>query len=591
MIPRMSAASPTVRKVSQPHTSAGASIRDWVEALAKGSCSSAELLTHLRELGRQDPESIWEALALLDQSYRSRRIDRETFLPIKSELQQFALRRNPAADTAAGSGGAAAAPLEAVAPTPVPPAVVQVRAPAPVRVGSVLRERYRIIGVLGKSATGTVVEAIDEMRADAPDNVQRIAIRILDSALLRESGQMSSYLARICKLQALTHPNVLRIFDFDQDHGRPFLTMELLSGASLPQLLAPADSPLRFQLDRRHVLRCIAGALQFAHESGIVHGELSAEEVFITLSGDVRLMGLDRGFNKSIDDVAKDHLAFAWLVRDLLGGAATSTSGRLRRPEGLNDTQWRALEAVIHGNASEGARLLQLFAESTRVAGMDEIYAVAHVPSQPGTSGSNARTRGKGKWIWALLVVGMAGGAGYLNYEPLERQMPIVRVPNPEPPAKAPKVESPAPNVPLPMAEVQTVEIAPESPPAVRHSTLNLARAAIQVEDSNTVARVRVVRQGNLSRSASFVWWTESGSAEPDVDFYPVTPRGAQIPANSASIDLFVPLVPNARHAEPVTFYVKIDEVGSGAVLGSRTLAQVSVVPPGYVAPAASTPD
>jgi serine/threonine protein kinase len=181
-----------------------------------------------------------------------------------------------------------------------------------------------------------VIEAIDEMRADAPDIMQRIAMRILDAQQLKESGQMSAYLRHVCKLQTLSHPNLLRVFDFDQDEGRLFLTMELLSGSSLPQFVAPTASALQYRLDRRHVLRSVAGALQCAHAQGIAHGELRAEDIFITLSGDVRLMGLDGAFNRTSDDIAKDHLAFAWLVIDLLGDR--SHPGQLRRPEGLTDS-------------------------------------------------------------------------------------------------------------------------------------------------------------------------------------------------------------------------------------------------------------
>ena len=566
MIPRMNAAVPTPRRPPLPHTDAGASIRDWVDALAGGSCSSAQFLGHVRELGREDSEPIWEALALLDQSVRSRRIPREIFLPIKSNLQQFALKFSqeavpppPAATTSAAAEASPAAETS----------------PAPVGVGSVLRGRYRVIGVLGTGTAGKLVEAIDEMRADVPDALQRIAIRILDSGQLQDPGQVSAYLRHVCVLQSLSHPNLLRVFDFDQDQGRPFLTMELLAGSSLPRLLSPTESALRYQIDLRHVLGCLAGALQCAHAQGITHGDLSADDVFITVHGDVRLLGLDKAFTVAADAIARDHLAFAWLVRDLLG--SDSNPERLRRPRGLTNKQWWALEAVILGRESEGPKLLQAFAEPVRAAAA---YGSLFV--------------GRTKWLWSLLLICVAGGAAYLARDRLdlkswfaEPAAGAAALPAPESMPSARRVEVARAVESPPPAAVPPAAAEPAESPASRISIINLAQSALRVEDGDTVARVRVVRSGNIASRAEFIWWTESGSAESGVDYYAVTPRGANFPANRATVDLFVPLVANASRTEPVTFYVKVDEAGAGATLGVRTLAQVTVVPVGYVPPPA----
>ena len=576
-------------------------MRDWVDALANRSCDSEEFLQHLRRHGRENSEEIWEALALLDQSFRSRRIDRDTFLPIKSNLQQFVLGRDAEADAPREQKIPVVAPVEAPVAPRVSVATPPV-APSPIRIGTLLRGRYRVIGVLGRSDKGTVVEAIDEMRADAPDIMQRIAIRILDAQQLKESGQMSVYLRHVCKLQTLSHPNLLRVFDFDQDEGRPFLTMELLAGSSLPQFMAPTASALQYKLDRRHVLRCIAGALQCAHAQGIAHGDLHVEDVFITLTGDVRLMGLDGAFNRTADDIAKDHLAFAWLVIDLLGDR--SHSGQLRRPEGLTDKQWRAVEAVILVQGAQGDKLLQLFADPDRAvaapvpvpvparAPLEGIYALPYAAPPSSPSDLFGRSGGKAKWVWGLLLLGLASGAGYVAYERPDlisyftkssvRALPVAA---PLPAAVAAK-DSSEPAVRAP--DQPAAEIAPASAPVSRRSTIYLAQESLQVEDGTALARVRVLRQGNTTGSATFVWWTENGSAAPDIDFYAVTPRSAQFEADSSSVDLFVPLIPTTTHTEPVTFYVKIDEAGNGARMGERTLAQVSIVPPGYVPAPAS---
>jgi hypothetical protein len=356
-----------------------------------------------------------------------------------------------------------------------------------------------------------------------------------------------------------------------------------LTGAAIIGLLEPPASALQYSLDRRHVLRCVAGALQCAHAHGIAHGGLRAEDVFITLTGEVRLMGLDGAFNRTANDIAMDHATFAWLVIDLLG--ERSQAGQQCRPEGLTDRQWHALEAVIIGRGAQGESLLQLFAEPARAAAPEEIHPVSHAVPPINASEPFGGGRGKAKWVWRLLLLGLAGGAGYVAYARPDL-ISYFTTPSDRPlPAAAPKTAAPvAASKPVVQPPVQrAADVAPAIAPVTNRSTIYLAQEALQVEYSTSLARVRVLRRGSTTRNVTFVWWTENGSAEPDIDFYAVTPRGAEFAANSASVDLFVPLIPGATRTEPVTFYVKIDEAGNGARLGDRTLAQVSIVPPGYV--------
>ena len=98
------------------------------------------------------------------------------------------------------------------------------------------------------------------------------------------------------------------------------------------------------------------------------------------------------------------------------------------------------------------------------------------------------------------------------------------------------------------------------------------------------VARIWVMRRGTPSREVTFRWWTETGTAQVDRDFRAIEPRVGVIPEGSRGVELLVPLMPDPTRREPRTFYVKIDEPGPGADLGTRTLMQVAIVPPGYPA-------
>jgi Protein kinase domain/Calx-beta domain len=556
------------------------SVRDWVAALAHGSCNNVEFLRHFKARAQTDPDIIWEALALLDQNFRSQRIDRDLYIPLKSSLQQFSLGHHNTAEPAVRVNSAAGPEQRKIANIDrSPTAAATTVTPSPLRLGTVLRGRYRVIGILGTSAAGTVVEAIDEKRSDAADIQQRVAIRVRETRDLNNTGQLAAYLSHVCKLQTFSHPNLIRIIDLDQDQGRSLLTMELLNGLTLAQITTKNGETLHYSLDRHHVIQCVANALIYTHTQGAAHGKLSPDEVFVTQEGEVKITGLECSFVNNADGMAKDYLAFAWLAYDVL--SSEPRTGKLHRPSGLSSDQWRALKSVLSGGAADGPYLLQKFSS---ISGEVAI-------KKP----SNANKR-RGNLAWGSLIVLLASGISYLAYSSFAA--PTVDSTSLAPKSTAEEAASQQTSAPT-VASSSESAVASSSPtfaPPVlsqaiatpqsgRTSNINLEKATLEVSDGQTVARVRVKRRGNLRSSVEFVWWTENGSAQGGVDFNSVSPRTAQFPAGASSVELFVPLVPSVIHKQPSTFYVKVDEAGIGAELGEQTLVQISLVPQGYVAP------
>jgi Protein kinase domain/Calx-beta domain len=544
------------------------SVREWVAALAQGSCSNVDFLRHFKTQAQADPDIIWEALALLDQNFRSQRIDRDLYIPLKSSLQQFSLGHHNTAEPAIRVNSATAPEQRKIAN--IDRLSTAASAPTPLRIGTLLRGRYRIIGILGSGTAGTVVEAIDEKHSAAPDINQRVAIRVRETRDLNSTGQLAAYLNHVCKLQAFSHPNLIRIFDLDQDQGRSLITMELLTGLTLAQISAKNSETLHYSLDRQHVVQCVANALVYTHTQGVAHGNLGPDEVFVTHDGEVRIKGLECSFINNADGMTRDYLAFAWLAYDLLSGEPRT--GKLHRPSDLSGDQWRALKSVIGGRTADGPYLLQTFSS---VSGGTAIKN----PSEAKNRRSNL--------VWGSLIVMLAASIAYLAY--LHFTAPALESYSSAPVAPEPKI-----NVAPSTAAIATKEATSTPPvttpesrvaPSGRTSIINLEKATLEVSDGQTVARVRVQRRGNLRSPVEFVWWTENGSAQAGVDYNSVSPRTEQFPAGASSVELFVPLAPNAIHKQPGTFYVKVDEAGVGAELGEQTLAQISLVPQGYVAP------
>jgi eukaryotic-like serine/threonine-protein kinase len=168
--------------------------------------------------------------------------------------------------------------------------------------GDLLRGRYLLQAVLGRGGTGSVFEAIDRYRLASAGGGQRVALKVLHE---RASNQVAELRREFQHLQSLTHPNIVRVHEYDRDGDVAFFTMEYLSGLSLNRVLsARGPSPLE-RPHARAIIRDIAAALAHAHTHGVVHGDLNPANIFITDGGELRV--LDFG-------AARDPLAGAPLL-------------------------------------------------------------------------------------------------------------------------------------------------------------------------------------------------------------------------------------------------------------------------------------
>src|SRR5690606_6871745 len=100
-----------------------------IDELANGQCSKDEFVDRVLRCESTDPDAVWEVLALLDQNFRRKRIDRETFASLKSRLQRHSLGvqedgrpvprpvrpQQPAAPVNSATAAASAAPVAAAA--------------------------------------------------------------------------------------------------------------------------------------------------------------------------------------------------------------------------------------------------------------------------------------------------------------------------------------------------------------------------------------------------------------------------------------------------------------------------------------------
>jgi serine/threonine-protein kinase len=146
-------------------------------------------------------------------------------------------------------------------------------------VGRVLGDRYRLTRPLGTGASAHVYVAEDVSLR------RRVAVKVLHPALAEDEGFLRRFQAEARVVAALRHPNIVRVYDWGEDGGSPYLVMELLEGGSLcsvldrSQLLSPAQA-VSIGMDT-------AKALDYAHRRGLVHRDIKPANLLFDEEGRV----------------------------------------------------------------------------------------------------------------------------------------------------------------------------------------------------------------------------------------------------------------------------------------------------------------
>jgi hypothetical protein len=205
--------------------------------------------------------------------------------PSPSEAPTYRNGSPPAAAPAAGS-----TPIDAPVGRLISSGSVPVGGFTP---GTVVADRYRIIGLLGRGGMGEVYRA-DDLKLG-----QAVALKFLPKALAEDPVRRERFYAEVRIARQVSHPNICRVYDIGELEGhstepaggpgqrRAFLTMEYVDGEDLAALLKrigrlPGDKAI-------DVARQLCAGLAAAHDKGVLHRDLKPANVMIDGRGRVRI--------------------------------------------------------------------------------------------------------------------------------------------------------------------------------------------------------------------------------------------------------------------------------------------------------------
>lgn len=396
---------------------------DWALAHPQQAELVEELIDGLRHSGA----AVSVARAAVDESTRVRNLppDRPSPPPANTATWQ------PSTPTTG----------ETLTASPPPPSRDEVHE------GNVLKDRFVLERLIGQGGMGAVYKARDLRKEEARDREPYVAVKVLSGDIRHHPDAFIALQREAKKAQKLAHPNTVTVYDFDRDGNVVFMTMELLEGESLAEVLRahPQGLPLPEALP---IIRGVVEGLDYAHRRGIVHADLKPGNVFVTRDGMVKVLdfGIARALRNpaapaedatvfdpaalgaltpayaSVEmiegadpDPRDDVYALACLVYELLTGRhpfgrmpATQARDQALRPHpvpGLSRGQWRALQQALSHRREE------------RTPSVRALYDAL----------SDSRRGTATKWTAALLAVVLAAGIGlYTVLRPTPAPMPAV---------------------------------------------------------------------------------------------------------------------------------------------------------------------
>ncbi len=151
--------------------------------------------------------------------------------------------------------------------------------------GQVVKQRYQIETTLGGGALGTVVTALDMATGE------HVALKILSPTFSPETTRR--FIRQAQQLLTLNHPNIVKVYAWGEESEYTFEVEELIQAPTLQEFLDERSVSVSDDM-RMGIIKDILSALDYAHQQGIIHGDLKPSNIYLTPNGN-KLSGFGLG--------------------------------------------------------------------------------------------------------------------------------------------------------------------------------------------------------------------------------------------------------------------------------------------------------
>lgn len=493
--------------------------------------------------------------------------------------------------------------------------------------GAVLRDRYILGRPLGYGGTSVVMRAWDLRRADGADQGADVAIKLLRPEY-RDRPQCIARLRReFHQTQSVAHANIVRFYDLDCDRGNWFIAMELLVGEPLGRRLRHECPPGLPAPEALRIAAACGDALACAHDHGVTHGDVKPDNVFITASGEVRILDFGVAPDSTRQPDSTDHaivepvigaataayaspqvlsgqapdprddvFSLACVIYEMLAGRhpygrrgaddAREAGISIERLPDLPQQQWRALAASLawcrEGRPDVRELLRALSKSEPEPAALQEVAGmpVRIVQGQllPRTSRKWRGPAVIGFSIALGVLMGRFAFDSRIDAESDRRIAPVAA----ELPASLPASgSSPQAGADLPGSNPQAVAAATVLPPSDKPMVQGLVAfdaGSMAVSERAVVAPVPVRHFNTARRSATVAWRVLDGTAVSGRDYGGPQSGVAHFTEGHTFRMIYVPILGDAGAAGDRSFIVELTDASPGASLGLTQRIVVTIL-------------
>lgn len=152
---------------------------------------------------------------------------------------------------------------------------------------------YEVLAPIASGAMGEVWRARDTRLE------REVAVKVLPPEVSLDPDRRARFEREARAVAALSHPNILTLFDFGRSGGVTYAVSELLDGETLRERLRRGVPSMSDAID---YAAQVARALAATHEKGIVHRDLKPDNVFVTADGPVKLLDFGIASSRRLED-------------------------------------------------------------------------------------------------------------------------------------------------------------------------------------------------------------------------------------------------------------------------------------------------
>jgi eukaryotic-like serine/threonine-protein kinase len=163
--------------------------------------------------------------------------------------------------------------------------------------GTIVNNRYDVIRKLGAGGMSAVYLVVDKQL-----NNDTVALKLFEPKLSDDNTLLERFRNEVLITRKLTHPNIVRTFDFGDINGRYYyMTMEYIRGVTLDKLIrSKVGGGLSFGECLKILIEVLRG-IAYAHEMGVIHRDLKPANILISEKGEVKLTDFGLARTREID--------------------------------------------------------------------------------------------------------------------------------------------------------------------------------------------------------------------------------------------------------------------------------------------------